>query len=57
MLKHNKLIMLIKDFNQSVEQDLDFYLNKNISLDKLLFNVHSLTNNLNKDISLLRKEK
>ena len=56
MLKHNKIFELKEIFNNRLDSYFDDYVNKNINLDKLLFNAHSLANDLNRDISLLRKE-
>jgi len=57
MLKYNALIKLVKDFNKLVEMDLDDFLNKNIDLDKLLFNANCRTYELNKLVHNLKVSK
>jgi len=54
MLKYNALIKLVKDFNALVEMDLDDFSNKNIDLDKLLFNANCRTYELNKEVHNLK---
>ena len=56
MLKYNALIKLMKDFNALVEMDLDDFSNKNIDLDKLLFNANCRTYKLNKEVHNLKGE-
>ena len=57
MLKYNALIKLMKDFNALVEMDLDDFTNKNIDLDKLLFNANCRTWELNKLVHNLKVDK
>ena len=57
MLKYNALIKLVKDFNGLFEMDLDDYLNKNIDLDKLLFNANCRTYELNHLVHTLKVNK
>jgi len=57
MLKYNALIKLIKDFNGLIEMDLNDFMNKNIDLDKLLFNANCRTWELNKLVHNLKVNK
>ena len=57
MLKYNALIKLVKDFNSLIEMDLDDFTNKNINLDKLLFNANCRTYKLNKEVHNLKVSK
>lgn len=57
MLKYNALIKLIKDFNALIEMDFDDFVNKNIDIDKLLFNANCRTYELNKLVHNLKVSK
>lgn len=57
MLKYNKLIKLLTDFNEEIEMDIDSFVNNDINLKKLLSNANYHTSELNKSVHNLKVNK
>lgn len=54
--KAKKLKELIKGFNSLINMDAEDYKNKNIDIDKLLFNANFRTWELNQKVHYLKNE-